>query len=376
MINFPCDYSELEIVGFDGKTRAVCGRFLPLVRHKETDQFFKLSLRDPNAKSRAVFSRDEIEIFATEDRLTFLSEPVPAFEDALVVYLKSAILDASELPLPEPYIWQELSDDTWATCIPKVEAEQLLNDFGQTLMNKATDLLSDFFVRRDQDFRAAAKRMTDMAICATTDQELRSRIYLRYGLSVMFSNTPERLDNVYQLIIRREFPTWTWETFQMRLLRFKDMVYARAFPNVTFEKSSRYDSPMLSMIVEQISRIKTFENFKERHDECEKVAAEFRAQYPPELETLRRVGQQLCENDGIRLEDEALSILAGDAVFYHYYFDRPFEIKKDKPRPRLTIFDYYDTLKKAGLQDSEVAKCIFEQCQPIAEFRRRGTAPD
>lgn len=205
-------YEDLEIVGFDGTVLVECETVLPIARHKPSDQFFKLTtdnshpdtdtplstqpLSELEVNLISFFSRDEIDAYIQEGRLTLLPEAVPAFAGAMVVYVNEEFLVAAGSQLPEPFYWQHLSPQTWVACGHQEVLEDLLNHWGTLLLGEATERLEQFFLENDQELCSYAEHLTDLALCAANDLTLRSRIYLRSGLAVMLSDIPERLDNL------------------------------------------------------------------------------------------------------------------------------------------------------------------------------------
>lgn len=338
MITFPCNYDELEIVGFDGTTRAVCGRYLPLVRHKPSDQFFKLSSRNETHQSRPVYTRDEVEHFNAQGRITSIPSPVPAFHGAMVIYTSRELFNSVERH-KSSLDWQEIESQGWVACTTEDKAERYLNSVAWVIMAKATEELLVFFATQADEYQERAERLMKMARTAACEKTLKARVYVRYGLTLKFSKTPERLDNVYQLRISREFPNWTWETFQMRIMRLTEMLQDQALTKNIKNKEQLDSVYMLTIINRSLSNLKPVDKTNMPH-QCRTVAETFRDLYPVQSEDIEEVGRKLFTTDRLRLDDNNLRVLAGEPIFYYLYSQKPLDLKVDKPRPVLLSSDY------------------------------------
>lgn len=91
-----------------------------------------------------------------------------------------------------------------------------------------TNLLIDFFSSENELSCKEAEDMAYMARCAAFDQRLRAQISLRYGVALMFSPTPERLNNLYEMFLRHELPHLTWEKLQIEVSRLADTLRGQA----------------------------------------------------------------------------------------------------------------------------------------------------
>jgi hypothetical protein len=230
------DYENLEIVAFDGTLRVLCGAFLPIVRDKRTDRYYKLSPRR-DKDSTPMLDLAEVNAFTSEKLITRLAEVRPAVPFALVVWISEAVVKEAELELPDGYGWQEIDSRGYVGVAVDEQSLGFLNDVARALMAKATNALVEFFANRKEMYCNRAKEIISMARAATTampktlapDWSLRAQIILRYALALKYSSTPERLDSVFELRIRREFPQWTWESFQKRVTRLSELLRDQAF---------------------------------------------------------------------------------------------------------------------------------------------------
>ena len=102
MSRFP--YDEVEIVGFEGTVSAECGRALPIGRHKFTGRFFRLSGDDSEIEQEVLYTRDEIDSYVEESRLTLLPKPMPAFPEAVVIYVTEKFLNAADYRLDDRFV--------------------------------------------------------------------------------------------------------------------------------------------------------------------------------------------------------------------------------------------------------------------------------
>lgn len=311
-------YEDLEIAGFEGTVLVECELVLPVIRVKKDDLFFKLTTRLPDvsriegidADSLIFSTRSEIEALANEGRVTLLTEPFPAFPKAVVAYVNNEFLRAANVEIPNFVKWQQLSDEVFVFCAPEDTAQQLLDEWATNTMDNATLLLERFFQTQDKQLSAQAEHFTDLALCAATDVTLRARIYLRAGLAVMFSEPPERLDNLYQLSVRRKFPDWSWETFQERLRRLADILRIR----VAYWGASGSSSPSL---LRDLLVFQQIDNLEERYLECQSMAQRYRERNLIPDEWIATVAYYIGTQQKIRLDNQTRTVLQGDTLFYY-----------------------------------------------------------
>lgn len=363
-------FEDLEIVGFDGTVLVECEAVLPVARHKPTDLFFKLVAGSDSQRLATEFisfsTKDEIEAYVKEGRLTLLPEPVAAFAGAVVVYVDENLLAAADIQLPDYIRWQQLMPHVWVGCSTQEVVEDLLDYWATRLMNEATLLLEEFFLENNQKLCKRAEYLTDMALCAAEGATLRARIYLRAGVSIMFSDTPERLDNLYQLTVRHEFKDWTWETFQVRLRRLIDLLKDRA----SIRRSRRKeDESSYKAIIDAALDARSIQNIWERYAECESLAQLCREDKPIHPSKVDAVARVLSVSTQLRLDDQILEALAGDPLFYYLgdsIYDPTFrrEDRKDNEYPLMNSEIYLKTAEdflNKGLDPGQVARRAVER---------------
>jgi hypothetical protein len=365
------DYDELEIVGFDGRTRVPCARALPVVRNRHTNLFFKLSIRTQESRSINYFSHSEIEAFAREGRLTLLPRPSEAFENAMLIYVKRELLDAAKVSLPVSLPWQDLDDNAWAACAPESEVNKLADGLGEALMARSTERLRSFFANGDEGDRGESERLARMALNAAVSETLRARVHIRYGVAARFSSSPERLDNIFDLIIAREFPTWTWESFLERLDRFASLLGGRKAKAAGASAEEAVDLPLglpddpahitPELICEISRRIMTdIQDHKEQLDACTEIARQFRVDYPTEPGKIEFVAEWLFHYGALTVDAQMLKVLVGEPViFYQNMFDG----KGGDKGYSLNVMSYLDAtsvFKNNGVDPGELANALFK----------------
>jgi hypothetical protein len=376
MIKLPPDYAELEIVGFEGSARTACGYSLPVVRYKGTQEFFKLSIRNQAHKSIAPVLASEIESFQRRGDITLLAHPIPAFENAMAIYVKRVLLDAASVTLPDAFAWQSLAEDLWVAFATEFEVVQIINRWGRILTNHSTALLREFlFTEENEELRNKAERLARLALMAASDSSLRAQIYLRYGTAVKLSNTPERLDNVYEFIIQREFPEWDWESFQKRLVRFLDLLRIKeeAEPKTgkNFNGDKYFFDPLSFVrelplaitpqaIFELASSIPAINDPEDRIAACQTVAQRFRNQHPVDEQKIRAIADMISAYDSLSVDDQLLMVLAGEPVLY---WQDVLQTKKEITPPQLNMRNLLNAateFKKRGVAPGQVTERLFK----------------
>jgi hypothetical protein len=162
----------------------------------------------------------------------------------MIVYVTANFRNAVDDDLRfKKYIWYKMEEkDIWVTCISSMEMIELMDDWGKILLKKSTERLIDFFSTKDTTLRQEVENFTNLALCSAMNPMLRACIYLRHESALMFSDAPERVDTIFELFIKKEFPSWTWEIFKMRLCRFVEIIMARTtFHRTKKETSSTID---------------------------------------------------------------------------------------------------------------------------------------
>jgi hypothetical protein len=331
-------YDEFEIVGFEGGIAVECETVLPIARHIKTDLFAKYVaplIRSGTQSSAghhiepiprlppnpaAMFTRAEADKIARQEGLTFLPEPVAAFEGAMVIYVTASLLDSVDEWLPPSMDWQILREGIWVACSHKSVVDELMNRWGEVLMNKATDLLERIIYTHDRGLAANVEHLSDLALCVAGSETLRARIYLRSGLAITLSSTPERLDNLYQLIIRREFRDWTWDEYRKRLDRLAEILRLRISlmkePSRT-EGARQTEERSFQDIAQLSSHLDGIEDIAERYAECEAIARRYREQHHITDDDINRVALVIRNSSKLRLDGKILRVLKGEPLFYY-----------------------------------------------------------
>jgi hypothetical protein len=268
--------------------------------------------------------------------------------------------------------WQDLDDNTLAACAPEPEVNELADELGDALMARSTDRLRSFFAGGDEGERGASERLARMALNAAVSPRLRSHVYLRYGLAVRFSSSPERLDNIFDLIIVREFPTWTWELFLERLDRLASLLGGRkaraAGASAEGAADSSYGLPEdpAHITPERICEISRhimthIHDRKEQLVACTKVARECREFYPTGREVIEFLARILFKYETLTVSADMFKALVGEPViFYQNVFAR----KGGDNGYSLQVIRYLEAasvFKENGVDPGELANALFEK---------------
>lgn len=232
-------FTELDIIGFDGRPRAICGLALPVVKWRNRDVFSELAEEGPAEP----FSHSQLNALMEDGRMTMLPRPEVAFPNAQVLYITETLLsklrnghrshisffsdptflmDGMRFKSSDIH-WQKLEcvvDDSrvFAACLTAGFARQLMDHIATCLSETCTSLLRGFLVTNNQNDRLQAEQYAKAARYAARSAQLRSQILVRYAAALNYSNTPERVSNIFRLA-SVEFPSWTYEDFVTELER-------------------------------------------------------------------------------------------------------------------------------------------------------------
>ena len=340
------DYENLEIVAFDGTLRVLCGAFLPIVRDKRSDRYYKLSPRR-DKDSTAMLDLAEVNAFTSEKLITRLPEVRPAVPFALVVWISEAVFKEAELDLPDGYGWQAMDSQGYVGVAVDEQSLGFLNDVARALMAKATNALVEFFAHRKEIYCIRAHEIISMARSASTampkglapEWSLRAQIILRYALALKYSSTPERLDSVFELRIRREFPNWTWESFQIRVTRLAELLHDQAFSTRITSQAEVGSQYMVLTISKSIAALQSVAD-SEKVRACEAMAESFRSSYEASPKQIEELAEKMLLNDHVVLNNSALQVLGGEPTFYYFCIQKGINLAPQSVRPPLSSLDF------------------------------------
>ena len=225
------DPSDLEVIGFNGRPSVACGYSLPVVRHQPSGLGSILSWKSPPQWRPASIFRE----FVSLERATELPEPFPLppgvrLGDPLVAaWAHRRELD--EVPsVVKAYTQLKLSPLSGKAASVQSREFDIRPDGGTTLVwvEPEVGLVQRFDswgtgAIRDFDRSLALpkppwdrlERTADIALCAARDRTVRYQALKRYCLSLYFNpaRPPERVETVFRLVVRTEFPDVTWGPF-------------------------------------------------------------------------------------------------------------------------------------------------------------------
>jgi hypothetical protein len=325
-------YNEIEIGGFNGGATGVCGRAVPIAYVIETGQFFRLIDGDGVALAKTLYSSDDIEEWRDHGNLTMLPKNVPAFAKATVIYVKKELLDTFGCEQPQDQFnglqWQKLQginiqDDTWAACDFLEETERLMNDWGRSLMDKATHSLIEFYKVGEESLAREAEHLADLALFAARHKDLRASIYLRYGAALVCLKKFEGFINVYKGSISHEFPGWDWKTLEMQLGHFTSLM--RIHSGVLDEG---FGQTFEDEIYRKVNRISQIQDKPKRRKEAQEAAVLYSTLYPVERKYADRLHNKIKQSSEVRLDEQDLRVLATEPAFY---LDLCLENKEEGP---------------------------------------------
>ena len=245
------DYSDYEIVGFDGTPKIECGRSLPILRHRSTDTYGIPLNAAASPTDLSTFTRGDFSSWATEGRITKLPKPIPSFHQAVALYIRADFLKQGRLSLrsiaPKMKLhWQalpETSPPAWATIVPSAASTALLDNWAAHFRDLSTRLLERHLASPDENKRRQAESAAQVARAAAVTPRLRSEVLLRHGLAVFLSPTPERLNTITNIIVRKELPQWRPDDFMALVRYLRDLLSARTPPQAGTPPSTAAASP-------------------------------------------------------------------------------------------------------------------------------------
>src|SRR6185312_1600854 len=348
-------------------TRVASGAFLPIVRDTRTDRCHILSARRERDSTAAAYSR-EMANLSGDTLITLLPTPKPAIRFAMAVWVSQQAFEVANIELPSEFDWQKIGARGWAGIGVDEKVLEFLNQFARALMDQATDQLVDFFAQHQESNCTRAKEIISMARAATAgmprspapDYSLRAQIILRYALALKYSRTPERLDTVFELRVRSEFPTWTWESFQKRIMRLSENLHAQAFVRGIVSSDKVTSGYMVLEISKSIRMIQSIES-SERIRACEEIAEGFRGSYASPPEEIQRVAHELSNSSGIVLNDAELRVLGAEPAFYYLCSKQVIKWTPEGRRPFLSAFDFGDsctTFVSQGGKPGQLAETV------------------
>ena len=215
-------YSEVEIVGFNGRPLVECGRALPVVRRISDGKYCVVDLQN-GAESLHWYGEAEANHYASEKRWTLfrspLNVPKSCFTETqsmavqpMVVYTNQRLLDNADRQfLPDLWqdeylIWKKLTnhpDDVQATSATFSTVATLMNHWAEGLLKRFDAMLR---LGRDHEYLL---RIADFALCAANDRSKRWEAFLRYSIA----QKPDKVRRTFDTMIGREFSSVTWEAF-------------------------------------------------------------------------------------------------------------------------------------------------------------------
>ncbi len=226
--------SDIEIVGFNGRPLVECGRALPIAHRISDGAHAVLDLTDGIDR---LHWHDEVEAkaFAADKRWTkfrtallipncCLDEGVLRTQP-MVAYTNQLLLDNADRPLrPEAWlndylIWKKLEnyDDGYqATCSSSDTIASLMNHWAEGLLNRFDAMAR---LGREGEYLC---RIADYALCAANDRTKRWMAYLRYTLKLQ----PEKARRTFEIMISREFPGVTWDSFIEERTKLSDVIHS------------------------------------------------------------------------------------------------------------------------------------------------------
>lgn len=206
------DYSDLEFLGMNGTMLGCCGKSSPLAHQKSSDRYAKLC--DYKKAYSPKNCREQIEEYEQEGLLTLFPTTVPAFPDAFALYVKKELLDtlgrgldqASPLMTVE---WQPTHDsDAWVGYVTAEQSTIIMDEWATVLLKQIQKLLAVDSKEVKIGNAKKAHDLTFMANCCAESTELRKQTLLYIGQSLLLLGKEDGLLNIYDYVVRHEFPDW------------------------------------------------------------------------------------------------------------------------------------------------------------------------
>jgi hypothetical protein len=423
-------FDDLRVVGFEGAFEDVCGYAFPFVRRIGTDEYFDLStdvppgeegvarlhvyqsLGQPEAVPEPdyIYSKAEADALFEEGNLVRLPEEVRASPGMVVVYLTDRFLDAIEQGDPSSiirehdvewrHLYQEEDELLWVTCATEAAAVGAFEHWAQFLMQKSSRLLVDCFRQWEHDLwgeeaQDAFKEVGELCDIALTvaqnNLDLQSRIYLHYGVTLLYSRKPDALSNLYTGFVHGTFTTeggrtlWDRETFheQVDSVARRIKILARLEKPITVplvkwlnftDKEQGYRisiDELIEKLNEKIESIKKLRKAGRRIVTTQEILAaqaaaeEWRLACPVGPEVLDRfmleIERTAARNFKVGLDYEFILALGGEPAFYLY--DHNSANLKYRAINHENFFQWVEELNKFGVQHGPLANLMM---RPIA----------
>lgn len=379
-------FDDLRVVGFEGDFGDACGYTFPIVRHVGRNQYFDLSIEEASEVEGTtglreaqifaspedvpepdfIYSESEMNDLFEEGSLIRLPEEVRAFPDVVVAYVSEQFLDAIEQQdlssvIPERNLeWHRLSGEEgelWVTCASEKVVVDAFEQWARFLMQKCSRLLVDFFHQHGQDIFQLEARfdireigdLCNVALTAAQDNtDLKSRIYLLYGVTLLNSEEPEPLYNLYSGFVLRDFTTedgrtlWDRETFyeQVRSVAYRLRILAEmqeplpslaSSPLLDFTDEEKDYSKSIDSLVKKVKNdillVKEYDGGM-RRAQAQRIAERWRHDLPAGPRVIERFMQEMesslkRESFWVVLDYDFIIALAGEPAFYlHTYNER------------------------------------------------------
>lgn len=326
MSNDHPDYSDYDIVGFDSTPTAECGRSLPLLRQRTTNSFFTLTNPTHHPHQEPPLHEDLIHSWSNERRITMLPRSVPAFPNAVAVYVRENPLHEASPPRPNrlehtTLTWQKLPDLTplsWVTLVPLDISTALLDHWGSAFRDLSTRLLGDHLADRQETTRHKAEIAAQTARAAAISPRLRCEVFLRHGLAVLLSTTPERLNTIFNIIVHKEYPRWSRDDFVSLIHNLGDILSARvplqnasARAPIAPQKARAWD-PLLRA-AQDISALKTN---AARTRRARDVAHTHRSVSEPTQAKIQELKFLIKFQEAFALTDDLLAVVGSEPAAY------------------------------------------------------------
>lgn len=225
--------NDLEIIGLEGMPEVECSRSSAIVRNRSDQAFAKVST---NGEIHQWHPPEYLEDLIREQRITRFEEAfsIPQsvingneLSPLIIVYITNAFISDAKIHPPaswkqEGIEWHPLDcgADALGACLSLETAEQLLDDWAETLIKQIDEYLKD----NAGDYSEELERLADLGLCAGVSTSLRWRLYLRYGVSL----PPDRVRGMFDLFIHPEFPDCSWQDYVEQMNSLRDMIKVSA----------------------------------------------------------------------------------------------------------------------------------------------------
>lgn len=226
----------VEIFGF-GKGN---NPSIPTVYEKSRNLYLTLSATQPEKDLADPCNRrytpDEMGKLVEEWLVIKLKEPIPAFKGAVILNCKKELAEHFSTDFDElaealtiaGFKIQKFSSKRLAIISDVRSIDILIGTWTKILIEKQIKKLEELFAStpRNPKIVAEIEDLSEAAFTVAHNRDNRAQIYLLDTIAIKHSgdsDSAERIDQIYRLLVSQEFPTWTRDEFDRVIAELKEV---------------------------------------------------------------------------------------------------------------------------------------------------------